>query len=79
MDKKNLIETNYEIFLRQRAEEICHSYLEYSQEIMSGKIKPNRVIQYVAQNKGMTGNGVKSILIRCGVYKSAQQPVCSRS
>ena len=75
MEKKNPIETKYEIFLRKRAEEICHSYLEWSQEIMSGQVKPNRVIQLLAQTKGMSGQGVKSILIRRGVYKSAQQPI----
>lgn len=75
MEKKIMIETKYETFLRKRAEEICHSYLEWSQEILSGQIKPNRVIQLLAHNKGMSGQGVKAILKRRGVYKSAQQPV----
>lgn len=70
-----MIETKYESFLRKRAEEICHSYLEWSQEILSGQIKPNRVIQLLAHNKGMSGQGVKEILKRRGVYKNAQQPV----
>jgi len=75
MEKKMIIETKYEIFLRKRAEEICLSYLKWSDEILSGKVKPNRVIQLLAQKKGMSGQGVKSILMRRGVYKSAQQPV----
>ncbi len=78
MTKINTLETPYENFLRTRAEEVCQLYLGWSHEILSGQVKPNRVIQNIAQTKGMSGEGVKSILKRRGVYKSAQQPVVSQ-
>lgn len=78
MEKKYILETKYETFLRERAEEICQSYLGWSQEILSGRVKPNRIIQLLAHNNGMSGQGVKSILIRRGVYKNAQQPVITQ-
>lgn len=77
MTKINTLETPYENYLRIRAEEICQLYLGWSDEILSGKVKPNRVIQNIAHTKGMSGEGVKSILKRRGVYKSAQDPVVS--
>lgn len=75
MAKINILETPYEIFLRTRAEDVCHLYLAWSHEIMSGQVKPNRVIQTIAMKKGMSGEGVKTILKRHGLYKSARQPV----
>ena len=77
MAKINILETPYETFLRTRAEDVCKLYLGWSREILSGQIKPNRVIQNIAQSKGMSGEGVKTILKRFGVYKSALQPVMS--
>ena len=75
MGKINIYETSYEIFLRTRAEDICQLYLSWSNEILSGKVKPNRIIQNIAQRKSMSGEGVKTILKRRGVYLSAKQPV----
>lgn len=75
MAKISILETPYEAFLRTRAEEVCQLYLGWSHEIMTGKVKPNRVIQNIAQAKSMSGEGVKSILKRFGVYKNAQEPM----
>jgi len=75
MAKNVVLETQYEKFLRTRAEEICQSYIGWAHEITCGEVKPNRIIQRLAQEKGMTGEGVKSILKRFGVYKSAKQPI----
>lgn len=75
MAKISTLETPYEAFLRTRAEEVCQLYLSWSHEIMTGKVKPNRVIQNIAQAKSMSGEGVKSILKRHGVYKNAQEPL----
>ena len=75
MGKINTLETTYETFLRTRAEEICKTYLGWSHEIMTGQVKPNRIIQNIAKAKGLTGEGVKKILKRCGIYKSAEQPL----
>ena len=74
--KKNIaFETDYERFLRVRAENVQHEYLKYAHQITSGELAPNRVIQKLASTYNMTGEGIKSILKRCGVYKSAKQPV----
>lgn len=75
MAKISTLETPYETFLRTRAEEVCQLYLGWSHEIMTGQVKPNRVIQNIAQLKSMSGEGVKTILKRLGVYKSAKQPL----
>lgn len=75
MSKINTLETTYETFLRTRAEEICKTYLKWSHEIMTGQVKPNRIIQNIAKAKGLTGEGVKKILKRRGIYKSAMQPI----
>ena len=75
MAKNDIFETQYERFLRERAEKIQQEYLGRSHEILSGQLSPNRVIQYLANHFGMTGEGVKSILKRKGVYKSAKQPI----
>ena len=73
------LETPYERFLRTRADEVCQIYLGWSHEIMSGQVKPNRVIQNIATKLGMSGEGVKTILKRRGVYKSAKQPIVTHS
>lgn len=75
MAKNITLETSYERFLRTRAEEICQTYLGWAREIMSGEVTPNRVIQHLAEEKGISREGVRSILKRRGVYKSAKQPV----
>ncbi len=75
MSKINTLETTHEAFLRMRAEEICKSYLGWSHEITIGQVKPNRIIQNIAKSKGLTGEGVKKILKRRGIYKSAKQPL----
>ncbi len=75
MGKINTLETAYETFLRTRAEEICKTYLGWSHEILTGQVKPNRIIQNIAKAKGLTGEGVKKILKRRGIYKSAEQPL----
>lgn len=75
MAKISTLETPYETFLRTRAEEVCQLYLGWSHEIMTGQVKPNRVIQNIAHAKSMSGEGVKSILKRHGVYKNAQEPL----
>ena len=75
MNKKLPLETAYERFLRTRAEDICRTYLGWSHKIMSGQIKPNRIIQGIAKSKGMSGEGVKQILMRRGLYRSKEQPV----
>lgn len=75
MAKINILETKYETFLRTRAEDVCHLYLAWSHEIMNGQVKPNRVIQTIAIKKGMSGEGVKTILKRHGLYKSASEPI----
>ena len=75
MAKINTLETAYETFLRTRADEVCQLYLAWSREILSGEVKPNRVIQNIAQTKGMSGEGVKTILKRRRIYISAKQPI----
>ncbi len=75
MSKFNTLETTYETFLRTRAEEICKIYLGWSNEILTGQVKPNRIIQNIAKAKSLTGEGVKKILKRRGIYKSAEQPL----
>lgn len=75
MAKISILETPYEAFLRTRAEEICQLYLGWSYEIMTGKVKPNRIIQNIAHVKSMSGEGVKTILKRHGIYKSAKEPL----
>ena len=75
MQKKIFFETDRERFLRERSENVQKDYLSYSRDILTGHISPNRVIQYLARRYCMSGEGVKSILKRHGVYKSAKQPV----
>lgn len=69
------LETNYERFLRVRAEEICKSYLAWSDKILSGQVSPNRIIAKLAGTKGMTREAVRRLLIRKGIYQDAQHPV----
>lgn len=75
MIKKHCLETPFENFLRRRAEDICKMYLCWSNEILCGQVKPNRIIQRIASEKCMSGEGVRTILKREGIYKSAKQPV----
>ena len=75
MTKINAFETDYERFLRERAENVEREYLNYATEILSKKVSPNRIIKYLADRYSMSGEGIKTILKRRGVYKSAEQPV----
>lgn len=74
MEKINVFETNSERFLREKVEKVCKEYLHYAQEITSGELAPNRVIRVLGEKFGMTGQGIKNILIRKGIYKSAHEP-----
>lgn len=78
MAKINILETPYEVFIRTRSEKICQYYLEWSDDILGGLVKPNRIIQNIAQKLGMSGEGVKTILKRYGIYKSAKQPLVEK-
>lgn len=75
MTKNILFETDYERFLRERAESIQSEYLRCSREILNGEITPNRVIQHLSKRFNLSGEGVKKILKRKGIYVSAKQPV----
>lgn len=75
MGKINVFETEYEQAVRERAEKVQRVYLSHAHEILSGQIKPNRIIQKIANDEGMSGEGIKSILKRYGIYKSSSQPV----
>lgn len=75
MTKINAFETEYERFLRERAENVEREYLNYANEILGKKVTPNRVIQFLADRFSMSGEGIKTILKRRGVYKNAKQPV----
>ena len=75
MTKFNAFETEYERFLRERAENVEREYLNYANEILAHKVSPNRIIKYLADRFSMSGEGIKTILKRRGVYKSAEQPV----
>lgn len=75
MTKINAFETEYERFLRERAENVEREYLNYAKEILGKKVSPNRIIKYLAERFNMSGEGIKTILKRRGVYKSADQPV----
>ena len=74
MEKINVFETKSERFLREKVEKVCKEYLHYAQEITSGELAPNRVIRVLGEKFGMTGQGIKSILMRKGIYKSAHEP-----
>lgn len=76
MTKINAFETDYERFLRERAESVEREYLNYATEILVKKISPNRIIKHLADRFSMSGEGIKTILKRRGIYKSAEQPVC---
>ena len=75
MAKKIENETIYERFIRTRSERVCQEYISHSESILGGDITPNRVIQSIASNLGMSGMGVRLILIRAGIYKNSQEPV----
>ena len=75
MVKNDIFETQYERFLRERAEKVVSEYFKYKQEILSGELSPNRVIQHLAKQFSMSGQGIKTILQRKGIYKSAKQPI----
>lgn len=75
MTKINAFETDYERFLRERAENVEREYLNFATEILAKKVSPNRIIKYLADRFSMSGEGIKTILKRRGIYKSADQPV----
>lgn len=75
MAKNYQFETDYERFLRERAENIQSEYLHFSHDILSGQLAPNRVIQHLAQRFNLSGEGIRKILKRKGIYVSAKQPV----
>lgn len=75
MSKINVLETTAEKDHREKIEGIVKEYLGWSREILTGQVRPNRVISHIASSYQMTGEGVKSILRRRGIYKSALQPV----
>lgn len=74
MEKINVFETNSERFHREKIEKVCKEYLHYAQDITSGELAPNRVIRVLGEKFGMTGQGIKNILMRKGIYKSAHEP-----
>ena len=45
MTKINAFETDYERFLRERAENVEREYLNYATEILAKKVSPNRIIK----------------------------------
>ncbi len=75
MPKNFQFETDYERFLRERAENIQKEYLNCAHDIVSGRLTPNRVIQHLAHRFNLSGEGIRKILKRKGVYVSAQKPV----
>lgn len=74
MSKNEVFETSYERFLRERSEKIVQQYSAHSHEILAGELSPNRIIQHLAHEFKMSGEGVKQILKRKGIYVSARQP-----
>lgn len=75
MGKINIYETEQERFRRERSEAIVKEYLAMSDDILRGVVTPNRVVNYLATRFSMSGYGIKTVLKRMGVYKSAKQPV----
>ena len=71
----NAFETENERFRRERAENVEREYLNYATDILGNKVTPNRVIQFLADRFNMSGEGIKTILKKRGIYKSAKQPV----
>ena len=79
MEKINVFETNSERFLREKVEKVCKEYLNYAHEITSRELAPNRVITALGEKFGMSGQGIKNILMRKGIYKSAVEIEYCRS
>jgi len=75
MSKINVLETAAEKEHREKIEGIVKDYIGWSREILVGQVTPNRVITHIASTYQMTREGVKGILRRRGIYKSALQPV----
>lgn len=73
--KINDFETAKERYHRERIESVQQEYLRYAAEILCRKVTPNRIINHIAAHFCMSGYGVKSILMRAGIYKSAKEPV----
>lgn len=75
MVKISELETKVERFRRERDEKIKREYLEYSELINSGQTSPNRIILHIGTRYNLSRQGVKNILQKIGVYKSAAEPV----
>lgn len=69
------LDSKFERSRRKKEDSICSQYLQWSEELLSGQVKPNRIFRYLADNNKMTIMGIKSILKRRGVYQNALNPV----
>lgn len=75
MTNFNEYETKAHRFNRQRNESIVNEYKSRAHDILSGKVTPHRMCEFLGERYNMSRYGITLILKRAGVYKSASQPV----
>lgn len=75
MGKINEYETDAERQRRKDYSDIRREYLERSPVILSGEVKPHRVISLLATKYGRSIMGIKIILKEAGIYRDAKHPV----
>ena len=75
MKKSAIYETKKERERRQKQKFIVKEYLERFKSVMLGEATPNSIIQYLANQTGYSGEGVKKVLKREGVYKDKNNPL----
>lgn len=68
-------ETSAERAYRLKNNKIIKEYLRSSDDILSGRVAPNRVMANIAKNHGKSIMGVKYILKQFGIYLSAKIPI----
>ena len=68
-------ETSFERQRRLEHNKICREYLRYSEDILSGRLSPHRVISRIAGRYDRSTMGVKVILRKAGIYQDAKHPV----
>lgn len=75
MGKINEYETEAERERRKEYNDIRREYLERSSVILSGEVKPHRVLSLLANKYGRSVMGIKFILKEAGIYRDAKHPV----
>ena len=75
MEKINEYETEKERKRRDIHSRVRREYLERSTVILSGEVRPHRVIAKLADKYGYSIMGIKWILRQAGIYKDAKHPV----